>query len=136
MRGPQPGGASAISPWRESSHAPSRCSPPVQCCRVPSLLLTFSAELFNFSGADIVEATVELRGHLHPEEPYARLPAVEIANRDRVRLTHEVTVPAAEYQAWERGMAPWLTIEFLDAAGQSRLGTAETARASVPEEQP
>ncbi len=99
------------------------------------VILTFSVDLFNYSGEDVVGATVELRGFLAPET-YASFPGVDVADRARVRLTREITVPAAEYEAWERGVAPWLTIEFLDAAGESRRSTAEAAPAPFSEEQP
>ncbi len=91
--------------------------------------------MFNYSGEDVAGATVELRGFLDLET-YASFPAVDVADRAHVRLTREVTVPAAEYQPWERGVAPWLTIEYLDAAGESRHSTAESGRAILVEDQP
>ncbi len=99
------------------------------------VVLTFSADLYNYSDEDVVGATVKLSGFLFPET-YATFPSVDVADRARVRLTREITLPAAEHQAWERGLAPCLTVEFLDAAGESRHSPAEMAPAILMEEEP
>lgn len=110
---------------------------PTDVTRVGSdALLTFSADLFNYSGEAIAGATVQLRGFLYPEQVYASFPAVDIAENAHTRLTQEVTVPAQEYEAWQRGLAPRLSIEYVDAAGDSRQATAETSRGILGEEGP
>ncbi len=100
------------------------------------VVLSFSAEVFNYSGEDIVGSAVELRGQSRPETVYASFPAVDVADRGHIRLTREITVPLEEYQAWERGFAPRLTIGYVGAAGDERRGTAETSRGLVREQQP
>ena len=96
--------------------------------------LTFSARLFNYSGGDVVGATVKLKSHVHPDEVYATFPAVDIANGHSVRLTQAVTLPSEEHDAWEQGAMPWLTIEFQDAAGNEHLSMVELAREVLAEE--
>ena len=99
------------------------------------VILTFKTEVFNYCGEDVLGATVELKSLVDPDEVYASFPAVEIADGNYVRLTQEVTVPSEEYDAWEEGAMPNLTIEFQDAEGNSRLSRVELARTVLGEEE-
>ena len=98
------------------------------------VILTFETELLNHSGEDVLGATVELTGTVHPQHVYATWNVVDIPAGGAVRLGRDLSVPSAEYDAWQRGQAPHLTIRFQDGAGNDRLHSAELVGTIFAEE--
>jgi hypothetical protein len=87
--------------------------------------LTFSAKVFNYSGADVSNATLRLVDPLLPNTVYATFTGISIPDRESAVVSSSVTIPAREYQSWQQGAPPRLTIEFTDASGAQRLETVE-----------
>jgi hypothetical protein len=81
--------------------------------------LTFSARIFNYSDGDVTSATVTLRGPGAPKGAYATFYAITLRDRDSVRVSQEITVPAREYQLWRMGRAPSLVVQYQGLSGDA-----------------
>ena len=99
-----------------------------------SVSMTFTTGFVNYSGADIVGATVRLESPHDPESPYATFTAVDVAANAGVRLSQEITVPTREWDAWRDGAMPRLTVEYLDGEGNTHRRPAELMRDFLVEE--
>lgn len=82
--------------------------------------LTLKLRVFNYSGVDLSDATLRLRGNLLVEESYGALTGVWITSGDSVRLQGTFVLPRHEYEQWEKGATPHLRIEFSDATRRAR----------------
>ncbi len=98
------------------------------------VFLTFETELFNYSGGEILGATVRLENPFGAEEPYASWLEVNLPADDRVRLVTEATIPLREHDAWRQGAMPRLTVEWQDAEGLTRRMPVELMRDRLPEQ--
>ena len=96
--------------------------------------MTFTTEFVNYSGADIVGATVRLEDRLDPESPDATFTAIDIVANDRVRLAQEIEVPIRERDAWLAGRTPHLTVEYVDGEGNTVRRHVELMRDVLVEE--
>ena len=76
-------------------------------------------EVFNFSGADVTDATITLEDPTRAGTPYGLFSPVSIPYRDRVRLSGSFTVPRSEYDSWQESGKPRVRIELYDAAGSA-----------------
>jgi len=101
----------------------------------PEVQLTLSVRLHNFSDSDVSDATVTLQDSLLRQNTYGSFPSVSLRNRESVRLSGEFTIPRREYERWQRGAAPNLTIEFQDAAGITVRRRIELARRPLVEKE-
>ncbi len=81
--------------------------------------LTLLLRLFNYSDAEVADATLTLRDSLLRQKSYGSFPSVSVGDRQSVRLSGGFTIPHREYERWQRGAVPNLIIEFKDAAGKS-----------------
>jgi hypothetical protein len=93
--------------------------------------LTFEVEIVNYSGADVLAATVRLENPFDPETALAEWTLVDITNGDRCALTAEVNVPAHEREIWRKGGMPRLIVEYDGADGITFHREVELARGLV-----
>lgn len=87
--------------------------------------LTFSAQVFNYSGADISQATLTLEDSLLPGQSYAVFQGISIANSESTTVSSFITIPAREYTGWQNGIPPHLVVQFTDASGNNRMESVE-----------
>jgi len=99
-----------------------------------SVMLTFTTEFTNYTGVDIVAATVRLENILDPESPYAAFMPVDILANGRVRLSQDITLPIRERDAWREGARPRLSVEYVDGQGNTHRTRVELMR-DVPAEE-
>ena len=90
--------------------------------------LTFSAQVFNYSGADVSQATLTLEDSLLPGQSYAVFQSISITNNDSATVSSFITIPAREYQGWQNGMPPLLVVQFTDASGNNHLERVELSQ--------
>jgi hypothetical protein len=91
--------------------------------------LTFSMRVFNYSGADVSNATVALEDSDQPGVTYATFPDVSIAPNDSAQFSAQATLPSVEVARWQQGSSPRVTVQFTDGDGQSHTETVELAPA-------
>src|SRR5579863_332596 len=78
--------------------------------------LTLTVQVFNYSDADIKQASVVL----HQSDPgmtvQGAFPPVKVFhNQSDLRLSQEFSVPREEYQRWQNGLVPRLMVHFMGA---------------------
>ena len=81
--------------------------------------VTITLRVFNFSGADVADATITLWDSVQPGVAYGSFPLASIAYRDNARLAANFTVPKSEYDSWHQGKQPNLQVNFTDGAANS-----------------
>jgi hypothetical protein len=84
--------------------------------------------VFNYSDANISNATLTLLDSLRPGTVYATFPDVSIARREGVKRTQSVTIPMSEYEQWQQGAQPNVIIWFRDAKNQIHEQQVELLR--------
>jgi len=89
--------------------------------------VTITLRVFNFSGADVTDATITLWDSVQPGVAYGSFPLVSIAYRDNARLTANFTVPKSEYDSWQQGGRPNLQVNFNDPAANPVQRSVELA---------
>ncbi len=94
-----------------------------------STSLTFSMQVFNYSGADVARATVVLEDSDQAGVAYATFSNVDIAAGDSVQLSAQATVSSAEVARWQQGSSPQVVIQFTDGNGQDHSERVELAPA-------
>ena len=99
-----------------------------------TIVATFTTRLFNYSDADVSDATVVLDSRLVPGQTYCSVLSVSISNRGNVRLRCEITIPRAEYSALQQGARPNLHVDAANPDGTSLRRTVELTRNLVGEE--
>jgi hypothetical protein len=96
--------------------------------------LTFATRVFNYSDSDITSATVTLRGPGAPEGTYASFNGITLGDKQSVRLSQEITIPQHEYERWLKGMAPLLTVDYVDLSGATQRRSVELSLGPVGKE--
>lgn len=82
---------------------------------------SLSLEIFNYSGADVTNATVRMEQFLLTGPLYESTTTVDIAYRDRVIVTEPVlVVPSQDHERWLQGGLPIVTINYTDVSGNPR----------------
>ena len=97
--------------------------------------VTLTVRVFNYSGADVNDATINLEDALFPDTVYGRFEHVSIGDREGVRLEGVFIVARSEYDLWQVGSAPHLRIRFQDAAGKTVERLIELAPGRTDEEE-
>jgi len=100
--------------------------------------VTFSAQLFNYSGADIQNAAVSVR-ETHPgSEVLGTYAPIELwRNGAATVLCIHLTVPQEEYQRWDARRQPAVIISYRDEQGRAWQRTAQiNRRPSIPLDDP
>jgi hypothetical protein len=88
-------------------------------------------KVFNFSGADVKDATLTLADRRPGANPAAAIDYqgsftnVSIGYRKSAVLEGSFTVPVREYHAWQRGAAPYLVVTYLDESGNELRSPVE-----------
>ena len=98
------------------------------------VLARFTTRVFNYSDADVSDATVVLESGLVPGQTYWSFPSVSIVNRGSVRLRCEIKIPKAEHNAWQQGARPNLHVDTANPDGTSLRRTVELTRSPIGEE--
>ena len=96
--------------------------------------MTFTLEVFNFSGGNVAEATIRLENPSQPGTAYGLFTPVSITYRDSVRVSASFTVPQSEYDSWRQGKDPTLRISFHDPAGNVLERPIEVGWMHLPQE--
>jgi hypothetical protein len=96
--------------------------------------VTFTAEVVNFSGADVYGATLTLADPIFREEAWGSFHIAYLADRDRARISGEVVIPTHELERWKEGATPYLFIEYEIAAGERFESIVELAPMPLGEE--
>jgi hypothetical protein len=91
--------------------------------------LTLTVQVFNYSDADIKQASVVL----HQSDPgmtvQGAFPPVKVFhNQSDVRLSQGFSVPLEEYQRWQNGMVPRLMVHFMGANGIEQHRSIQLSR--------
>ena len=81
--------------------------------------VTLTVRIFNYSDADVINATVALSGNVDPEANYGSFSAVSMADKESIKLSADFTVPAEEFNFWQNGGPPSLWIAYADADGNA-----------------
>jgi len=89
--------------------------------------LTFTARVFNYSGADVIDAAVLLRGCMPLSKGCASFQQINIDATRSVRLSAQVTVPGPLYDRWLKGGGPELIILFTNAKGEKQSERVDLA---------
>jgi hypothetical protein len=89
--------------------------------------LKFSTRIFNYSDMEVIGAYVSLDDALRLAI-YAAFQNVHIDHGGQVILTADITVPVLEYQSWERGARPNLSIMYQDSFGNVFTKLVELVR--------
>jgi hypothetical protein len=97
--------------------------------------VTFTVDVFNYRGEDCYDATLTLGDPFLPGEAWGTFYTAYIEDRDGVRVSGEVVVPAHEYQRWQQGAMPHLSIDYQSAAGERFRSTVELVRMPLGEEE-
>ena len=84
----------------------------------------FSVRVFNYSDADVIGAYVVLGDSLFLEA-YTVFQNVRMDYQGHVFLSGDTYVPAWEYDQWQRGGRPNLSVEYQDAAGNPVMRMVE-----------
>ncbi|MFL6451827.1 MAG: hypothetical protein ACJ746_29785 [Bryobacteraceae bacterium] len=93
-----------------------------------TFVATFTTRVFNYSDADVSEATVVLDSRVVPGQTYWSFSSVSIANRWSVRLRCVIKIPKAEYNTWQQGARPNLHLDTANDDGTSLRRTVELTR--------
>jgi hypothetical protein len=87
-------------------------------------------KVFNYSGADVKDATLSLASSRPGPDRDAidfrgSFTGISIPYRNFVELDSVFTVPQAEYQRWQRGSLPNLVVTYRDKSGREVQGRVE-----------
>ena len=103
---------------------------------VDEFQVTLTVRVFNYSDADVNDATITLEDSFLPGEPYGSfITPVYFQDRESVRLSDRFTIPRREYEGWQEGRTPRLTIEFMDADGNTLRRPVELAQMPLGKEE-
>ncbi len=80
--------------------------------------LTFSAEIFNYSGSDVASATIYLTDSMGIQDCASALD-IRIDYRRSTKISGAITIPKEEYELWLQGIMPSLFVEYQHGNGES-----------------
>jgi hypothetical protein len=87
--------------------------------------LTFTARVFNYSGADVSGATFLLRNCPSSRAECSSFANINLDTKRPLHLSTKIAIPAALYAHWQHGGRPELVIEFTAADGEQRSERVE-----------
>ena len=103
---------------------------------VEEFQVTLTVRVFNFSDSEVNDATGMLEDSFLPGDPYGScITPVYFQDRESVRLSDRFTIPRREYEGWQEGRTPRLTIEFMDADGNTIRRPIELVQMPLGEEE-
>ncbi len=84
---------------------------------VSEVAVTFTADIFNYSGADCYNATFAIVEPLLHEEVWGTFHVAYIADRDKARVSGDLVASSHEYEQWQQGATPHAWLDCEDAEG-------------------
>jgi hypothetical protein len=97
--------------------------------------VTLTLEIFNFSGADVMTATIRIEDHQSTNLLYEFPMIVDMAYRETALVTEPVlVVPRQEYEKWWIGTLPRVTVHYIDATDNPRSSYVELVSNVMEEE--
>ncbi len=91
--------------------------------------LTLTVQVFNYSDADIKEASLLLRETGPGMAVEGAFPALKVFHdHTDVRLSQQFTVPREEYRRWQNGMVPRLVVHYMGANGIEQNRSIQLSR--------
>jgi hypothetical protein len=97
--------------------------------------LTLTVRVYNYSDADVNNATVTLQDSAAATSDYGTYPSpVSIADRESIKLSADFTISREEYDRWQEGRAPFLWIAYQGGEGTIVRHNVELIRGFVDEE--
>lgn len=97
--------------------------------------VTLTVRVWNFSDADVTDATITLEDYALPNATYGSFTHVSIRDRESARLASDFTAPKREYERWENGGTPRMRVAYKDAAGKTVERMIELAPMLLDEEE-
>lgn len=99
-----------------------------------SLYVSLKFQIFNYSDALVNGATIRMSDHLTNQSMWS-FAGVSIEDRRSIVVSGEFTVAQSEYENWQKGGTPNLTVEFQNAQGEKIQRTVELIRMFIGEVQ-
>jgi len=99
-----------------------------------SRYVSLKFKIFNYSDADVSGATIRISDRFMNETKWS-LGGVSIEDRQSVVVSGEFAVAQSEYENWQRGGSPHLTVEYQNAQGVKVQRVVELARMFIGEVQ-
>jgi len=91
--------------------------------------LTLTVQIFNYSDADIKQASVVLHHSGPGMIVEGSFPPMKVfRNQTDVRLSQEFTVSREEYRRWQNGMVPNFVVHFMGANGIEQNRSIQLSR--------
>jgi len=91
--------------------------------------LTLTVQVFNYSDADIKQASLVLHRSGPGMIAEGSFPPVKVfRNQTDVRLSQEFTVSREDYRRWQNGMVPNVTVHFMGANGVEQNRSIQLSR--------
>lgn len=97
--------------------------------------VTLTVRVFNYSDADVNNATVTLQDSAVATSDYGAYPSpVSIADRESIKLSADFTISREEYDRWQNGATPSLRTDYTDSAGNPVRRMIELSQGLVGKE--
>lgn len=93
--------------------------------------LTLAVRVFNYSDSEVSNAKLLLEDSHLPGKILGSFPDVSFGDRKDVRRSLNLTIPAREYQRWQKGAKPAVVMEFQNAEGNRVRRGVELVRMPV-----
>lgn len=90
--------------------------------------VTLAIRVFNYSKNDVTDGSVSFRQSDAGHNILGSISRVSVGEHQSVLVTAEITVPLGEYERWQRGVSPDVTIEFQDTDGNLQSERVEVDR--------
>jgi hypothetical protein len=98
--------------------------------------VSFSVQVFNYSGTDLSGVTVDLANSVLPNVVYGAFALADLPNGGGAIFTGDIIVPNSEYSLWgQNGNKPNFTVQYQDANSNPVTGTVTVTQAPVGEGQ-
>jgi len=89
--------------------------------------LTLTAKIFNYSGANVIDAALFVSGCIPPGKACANFEHVNIDATRSAHLSAQITVPGFLFERWQKGGRPELMIRFTNAKGEMQSERVDLA---------
>lgn len=96
--------------------------------------VTMRFRIFNYGDAGVQGAIITLEDSLLLPPSYGSFDFISIEQGNSVRLEKDFFIPQREYDLWQSGSTPRLTIQYTDAAANTVYSFVELAPMSVGED--
>ena len=90
--------------------------------------VTLAVRVFNYSESDVSEGSLSFRESGATNRILGTVTGVSVNQHESTLVTGEFTVPLGEFERWQQGRRPDVTIEFQDADGNPQSKPVEITR--------